>query len=982
MVSLLLMKSMRKMRLNCAVLLMAIALVGCCEDYYYENADTDYTKVSSHDVSGAISIKDRALGGKIVIPSDKGKDIFVPEKVRLVLLDSSLAATDTLKGSIVKDDAIGYEFSARNYKSPYVKILVKGKWKLYGSKAVSTTFETISDISNEMNPLVDLMTHLEVPLVEALVDEGYPFKAAKQLAMQKFSENFGLKYVNAPAESYEREFVEVGTMYAFLLRGRSDSEFLENIEDFRLDMEDGVLDDTLAMIDFADYAVEDWLRLDSLLRQLNPASDHWNWKLAGRLVERAYGLISCENDSTGKVGKVKAKGSKYKGDSLVCDVAKPGDDYFYRALTPLERELGPCGYRADGKDKFASIGDSLFYVCNYQPIWIDELEDSGSIEKWREASWGVTLNKVLGPCNKEVLKVEGSENEYRSLIRKKLGDTVYVCQYDYLFWKNEGTDSLLYFLGDCGVKNLWSLEKLGDSSEYVCTYDSWVSANDTLKFLSEQRRCDKETDSLRTFSFGSTYYICGDVKWGKDSVYTFKDTTQAYADSLDKVYFFKKECSVLADTVKYYYDSLSSQYYHCEIRNNKIKFYEVEEEKGRTYFCGEFAKTLTGCSAESDTTEVVSCPYNTKETWVNAESDGYYHCSHVDGGYTYVQIPYWEVNYYNSLHESGNLEPCNPQSDTLEYKRDSYGYYYYCVEEGGEWKNELIELDSLKEKLVDEWVKTLEPCNAENARWKRYYKSFLYEKRYVVCDYDMDSNFTLLKVDEPYYSNYPEREYLMKVKPPLEACSEEQMAARGTPVEVVNGSITDPRDGRNYRVVTIGEQTWMAENLGYYDTLAAPNLVNRSDCSKVPTLCSTTGRLYFWDAVVGVPSDFNADTIQTRLCAPVQGICPAGWHVPSVEEWSRLFQYVSYHNNGAGYGGSLKAETGWAVNPRVKDIFGFSVAPVSWTTDASAYFATSEIDASSRIRRNAVIQFTYSSGSPTINEDSMSRSFSVRCVKD
>ena len=76
---------------------------------------------------------------------------------------------------------------------------------------------------------------------------------------------------------------------------------------------------------------------------------------------------------------------------------------------------------------------------------------------------------------------------------------------------------------------------MGDSSEYVCTYDSWVSANDTLKFLSEQRRCDKETDSLRTFSFGSTYYICDDVKWGKDSVYTFKDTTQAYADSLDSL---------------------------------------------------------------------------------------------------------------------------------------------------------------------------------------------------------------------------------------------------------------------------------------------------------------------------------------------------------------------------------------------------------------------------------------------------------------
>ena len=905
MVPVLLAKSMKRLLAPCALLLLAMAFAGCAEDYYYENADTDYTTVSEHDISGEFSVKNRSLKGRIVVPSEDNRDVFVPEKVLLVQLDSSLAEGDTLKGKIVKDDYVGYKFSSHDYKSPYVKIVVKGKWKFLGSRAVPFAVEAICDISNVEEPHVDLMTHLEVPLVESLVAEGYPFKAAKQIAMQKFAENLGLEYAKVPADAYGRELVEMVPMYALLQRGGSDSAFVENVEDFRLDMSDGAIDDSLVLVKFADYIVENWSRLDSVLQKFNNDSSQLDWQYAEGLVERIYGLETCGMDSASKIAYVDMKGSKFKGDSLVCDQRSYMGEPFYRIHYPLERLLGTCADSIKSAVEYAVGEDSVVYVCRHDRAEYRMLDDSTfGIETWREASYKETRDFYLGPCDKEALKVEGTKSIYNDEIKKTYKDSIYVCR----GW-------------------------------------GW----NTFKAV--------EVDTL-------------------------PDTTHADVDTLDEVDSLARECATLADTVKYHYDSLSEKFYHCEVRNNVIKFYEMEDMDGRTYFCGEFAKTLDACTAESDTTLVISCPYNVKDEWTNSLSDGYYHCSYVEGGYTYVQIPYWDVKLYNSLHESGGLEPCNPQSDTLEYKRDSYGYYYYCVEDGGKWKNVFISDSALRNKLADEWIKTLEPCDAAGERWKRSYNKFLNDYRYAVCDYDMDSNFTYLLVDYAYYTAYGERDNFSSTKVPVDACSAEQMAARGTPVEVVNGSITDPRDGRNYRVVTIGEQTWMAENLGYYDTLAVPSLVERSDCSKVPTLCSTTGRLYYWDAVVGVPSDFNADTVQARLCTPIQGICPAGWHVPSLEEWSRLFQYVSYHNNGTGYGGSLKAETGWYVNPKDKDMFGFSAAPVSWTTDQSAYFATSEIYSKATIRRGAMVQFTYSSANPTMKDEPMSRSYSVRCVKD
>ena len=107
------------------------------------------------------------------------------------------------------------------------------------------------------------------------------------------------------------------------------------------------------------------------------------------------------------------------------------------------------------------------------------------------------------------------------------------------------------------------------------------------------------------------------------------------------------------------------------------------------------------------------------------------------------------------------------------------------------------------------------------------------------------------------------------------------------------GTMIDTRDNKTYMTVTIGEQTWMAENLNYADSVATPSLKGRSWCFKdVAANCEVTGRLYTWAAAMDSVKTGCGDDMKCSLKSPVQGICPDGWHLPDSTDWRVLFKVL------------------------------------------------------------------------------------------
>lgn len=139
------------------------------------------------------------------------------------------------------------------------------------------------------------------------------------------------------------------------------------------------------------------------------------------------------------------------------------------------------------------------------------------------------------------------------------------------------------------------------------------------------------------------------------------------------------------------------------------------------------------------------------------------------------------------------------------------------------------------------------------------------------------------------------------------------------------GTMTD-QDGNMYKTVTIGTQTWMAENLRtskYQDGTAIPNVIdntawialttgaycNYNNTESTDTI-ATYGRLYNWYAATDS-----------------RNIAPVGWHVPTDAEWTTLTTYLG----GVTVAGSKMKETGtthWiSPNTGATNESGFTALP-------------------------------------------------------
>jgi uncharacterized protein (TIGR02145 family) len=143
------------------------------------------------------------------------------------------------------------------------------------------------------------------------------------------------------------------------------------------------------------------------------------------------------------------------------------------------------------------------------------------------------------------------------------------------------------------------------------------------------------------------------------------------------------------------------------------------------------------------------------------------------------------------------------------------------------------------------------------------------------------------------------------------------------------GTFKDTRDGKVYKTVKIGTQTWMAENLNYnvsgskcygedgqaynYDSGNVTTLTS----AEIQSNCNKYGRLYDWNMA--------------------KKACPKGWHLPSNAEWDKLYRFADGTSGKESpynyYTASkyLKTKEGWndyeGESGNGEDRFGFSALP-------------------------------------------------------
>lgn len=200
-----------------------------------------------------------------------------------------------------------------------------------------------------------------------------------------------------------------------------------------------------------------------------------------------------------------------------------------------------------------------------------------------------------------------------------------------------------------------------------------------------------------------------------------------------------------------------------------------------------------------------------------------------------------------------------------------------------------------------------------------------------------------------------------------------------TYVNVEYGSMTDKRDGQVYRTVVIGNgsdrQVWMAENLNYVDSVSFPNMKSNSRYDNRDVHGELAGRFYSWTAAVD--SSFN-DCGFEYGCAisdlKRQGVCPEGWHQPSLIEWSTLIKNVGSVDIA---GEALKASSGWDSGERKADEFGFSALPVYDSGVSVVFWAATQKDSSAYF-----ISIEAGADEVVVDVAELNNMFSVRCIMD
>lgn len=195
-------------------------------------------------------------------------------------------------------------------------------------------------------------------------------------------------------------------------------------------------------------------------------------------------------------------------------------------------------------------------------------------------------------------------------------------------------------------------------------------------------------------------------------------------------------------------------------------------------------------------------------------------------------------------------------------------------------------------------------------------------------------------------------------------------------------------DGNGYRSVTIGDQTWLRENLQtthYRDGELIPLLEDRIDWGQ-----TDQGAMCWYDK----DQDLGYGALYNKWAVYTTRLCPTGWHVPSDDEWNKLVGYLGGEYLAAGKLKEAGLDHWMEPNEGATNESGFTALPGgglfsvsgSWPfyyAGREGYWWTSTIP-EDRYQTSTVIEMAWGSTQVNFykNGHIENYGFSVRCIKN
>ena len=969
-------------------------------------------------------------------------------------LKNDLTPSGRVHYSTTSDEG-NYDLYDVNLVYPYAKLEVRG---LYWNEVKgewskdSLTLRTLSGFMDELSNEyengyykrnIDLFDHLMYDRgIYLLQEKGYGFNIAWWQAAQEIMFAFGfldeatMDYVDEvkrmdidtgmvedkgklveirDAESFRslllteaifryNDDAYLQAIWTLFLGDRSDAEIQKAIDKFIADIRtDGVWDDQQTKADMADWAYEfDYGKIQKNLKNRGVALERWDdgyEKILEDFWKKTFGLRYCDHSNT--VAQNTNRFSKYYKKYFVCESV---DFHLVWVESEREKVIGPCEEGNVGEVKEYE-GD--YFICkdNYWNYATDFEEDTyqwtvgsegevrkGSVDSshyyvYRNGEWqsadGIEI--VFGGCTWDregvVVKADSSfytdYNDYGKLEEKwwyrfsicKSRNWVEATELEY--------DTFGFGTGSDGEVRAG---KVNTDKYYVYENGAWRVSDGYLEnslgacVASREGEVTKRTipgSQLESGEDRVDYYICKGKEW--------KTSTQLLYDTQGWSAGTAGEMRTAIDDTSHHYIYRNNGWQYAEWTDLEFGAC-VASREGEVVFSG--GKSYYICKPSNYWSTATALEYDTYG-W-GAGSDGEFRKGNVTDTIYVYNGSKWAVS-----ERETTIGLCGTTNAGVVSK---FGSVYYICKNNAWDEATVLEYDT--------YGKT---CLTDGSIVSGEVKNYKY-----VCD---AGAFRTASVQEislnkgcvSYTEGLEIRKHISEAIDSVYLCSD---GSWNRIVEPLEGYLFDSRDGKIYKTVTIGTQTWMAENLNYaytgvpynYDGVTSDSM---SWCyyANYKYNCAKYGRLYTWSAAMDSAATWSDNGkgcgygVRCSPTYPVQGICPSGWHLPSTNEWETL------RAAGKNIGNLLRSKygSGWNTGNNAygeycgsgSDAFGFSALPAGYRSVGGGFnnegyetyfWSSTETNVPAGVDAVSV-KLDWCDGM-VVHSNDKNYGYSVRCVKD